>query len=58
MRAFQRSLFMILVGFSLAAGAQKSASDDLYKSSSFTSVNSFTSCAEEPVIDKSGTIYD
>jgi len=51
------SLFLILIGFSLVAGAQNPTPRDLFKSTIFTPVNSFTSGVEGPAVDKSGTIY-
>ena len=36
---------------------QKNASKELYKSSNLTAVNSFTSGAEGPAVDKEGNLY-
>lgn len=51
------SFFLLLCGISTAAVAQKSTSRELFKSSVFTPVNSFTSGAEGPAVDKTGTVY-
>ena len=57
MSALHLSLLLLLAGCSLVAVAQKSASNEPFKSSVFTPVNSFTSGVEGPAVDKSGNIY-
>ena len=57
MPAFQISFILFLCGYALSAGAQKSASAELFKSAVFTPVNGFTSGVEGPAVDKSGTVY-
>jgi len=57
MSALHLSLLLLLAGCSLVAVAQKSAPDELFKSSVFMPVNSFTSGVEGPAVDKSGNIY-
>lgn len=57
MSALHSSLFLLLAGLSLVGGAQKSNTRELFKSSLFTPVNSFTSGAEGPAVDKAGTVY-
>jgi len=57
MSALHLSLLLLLAGCSLVAVAQKSTSPELFKSSVFTPVNSFTSGVEGPAVDKSGNIY-
>lgn len=57
MPALQRSLSLLLAGCLLVAIPRKSASQELFKSSVFTPVNSFTSGVEGPAVDKSGIIY-
>ena len=57
MSALHLSLLLLLAGYSLVAVAQKSAPDELFKSSVFMPVNSFTSGVEGPAVDKSGNIY-
>jgi len=57
MSAHHLSIHLLLAGCSLVAVAQKSATHELFKSSVFTPVNSFTSGAEGPAVDKSGNIY-
>jgi len=57
MPALNLSLLLLLAGCSLVAVAQKSASHELFKSSVFTPVNSFTSGVEGPAVDKSGIVY-
>jgi len=48
------SLLSIGVGLTAAVGPQ---ADDLFKTSVFTPVNSFTKGVEGPAVDKKGTIY-
>lgn len=57
MPALQRSLHLLLAGCFLVAVPGKSNSQELFKSSVFTPVNSFTSGVEGPAVDKSGTVY-
>jgi len=57
MSALHLSLLLLFAGCSLVAVAQKSASNEPFKSSVFTPVNSFTSGVEGPAVDKSGNIY-
>lgn len=51
------SICLFLYGLSMSLAAQKSPSHVLFKSSLFTPVNSFTSGAEGPALDKSGILY-
>jgi gluconolactonase len=53
----QMLLSLFLAGLTLTAGAQKTSSPELFKSSLFTPVNSFTSGVEGPAVDKAGTLY-
>lgn len=57
MSALHLSLLLLIAGCFQVAVAQKSASRELFKSSVFTPVNSFTSGVEGPAVDKSGNIY-
>ena len=57
MQALQISLVFLFCGCSLITGAQNSTSRELFKSSVFTPVKSFTSGVEGPAVDKSGTLY-
>ena len=57
MSALHLSVFLLLAGCFQVAVAQKSASRELFKSSVFTPVNSFTSGVEGPAVDKSGNLY-
>src|SRR5665648_756151 len=57
MSALHLSLLLLLAGCSLVAAAQESGSHELFKSSVFTPVNSFTSGVEGPAVDKSGIVY-
>ncbi len=53
-----RAVILVGVGaMSLTSYAQKTPSAELYKPTVFTPVNSFTSGAEGPAVDKSGTVY-
>ncbi len=57
MSSLHLSLLLLLAGCSLVAAAQKSASPELFKSSVFIPVNSFTSGVEGPAVDKTETLY-
>jgi len=57
MASHRISFFLILCGVSMAAIAQKSSSRELFKSSVFTPVSSFTSGVEGPAVDNTGTVY-
>lgn len=57
MPALQRSLRLLLAGCLLVTIPRKSTSQELFKSSVFTPVNSFTSGVEGPAVDKSGILY-
>jgi len=57
MSALHLSLLLLFAGCSQVAVAQKSAAHELFKSSVFTPVNSFTSGVEGPAVDKSGIVY-
>ena len=57
MSALRLSLLLLFAGCSQVAVAQKSAAHELFKSSVFTPVNSFTSGVEGPAVDKSGIVY-
>jgi len=46
-----------MAGLSLSAFAQNSSAPELFKSSVFTPVNSFTSGVEGPAVDKDGNVY-
>lgn len=48
---------IMLIGSACSAPAQKKPSELNYKSSDFTAVNSFTSGAEGPAVDKDGNLY-
>ncbi len=48
---------MIFTALSFTASAQNSSSDELFKSSVLTPVNSFTDGVEGPAVDKSGIVY-
>ncbi|MDO1444961.1 SMP-30/gluconolactonase/LRE family protein [Rhodocytophaga aerolata] len=47
----------IFITFSCSSKKQPSGSEDLFKPAAFTPANSFTSGAEGPAVDKSGTVY-
>jgi gluconolactonase len=49
--------FIILIGFACNTSGQKETSESKYKSSDLTAVNSFTSGAEGPAVDKDGNLY-
>jgi gluconolactonase len=53
----QLSLSLFFAGLCLSAAAQKSTSPELFKSSLFTPVNSFTSGVEGPAVDYAGILY-
>ena len=57
MSALHISLLLLFAGWFQVAVAQKSAAHELFKSSVFTPVNSFTSGVEGPAVDKSGIVY-
>jgi gluconolactonase len=48
---------LIVVAIACNTTKQKNASEELYKSSNLTAVNSFTSGAEGPAVDKDGNLY-
>lgn len=48
---------LLAVAVLFVFGTRRSAADELFKSSVFTPVNSFTSGAEGPAVDKAGTLY-
>ncbi len=50
-------LVLIVVAFACNQAGDNSGTDDLYKSSDFTPVNSFTSGAEGPAVDNDGNVY-
>src|SRR6266487_172122 len=47
----------IFIAIACKTTKQKNASGELYKSSNLTAVNSFTSGAEGPAVDKDGNLY-
>jgi gluconolactonase len=50
--------FALIIIFGIACNTTgKNGSEDLYKSSDLTAVNSFTSGAEGPAVDKDGNLY-
>ncbi len=51
------SVALLAVIVPLFSGTQRSTADDLFKSSAFTPVNSFTAGAEGPAVDKAGMLY-
>jgi sugar lactone lactonase YvrE len=57
MSALRFLLLSIFIGLSFVAGAQKPTLRELFKSSVFTPVKSFTSGMEGPAIDRSGIVY-
>lgn len=57
MAAVNFPLVLFLIGCSLSVGAQKSPAPELFKSSVFTAVKTFTTGVEGPAVDKSGNIY-
>ncbi len=50
-------MLLIIVAVSCKGTSQLSTSKDLFKSSDLTPVNSFTSGAEGPAVDKNGVLY-
>ncbi|MEP7230307.1 MAG: SMP-30/gluconolactonase/LRE family protein [Ginsengibacter sp.] len=50
-------LVLIVVAFACNQAGENSSADELYKSSDFTPVNSFTSGAEGPAVDNDGNVY-
>jgi sugar lactone lactonase YvrE len=58
MTTIKRYCFIILIsGISFTATAQKPGAGELFRSSVFTPLNSFTSGVEGPAVDKSGILY-
>jgi gluconolactonase len=53
----QIPVIVLLAGACLTTGAQQSRAPELFTSSLFTPVNSFTSGVEGPATDKTGTLY-
>jgi gluconolactonase len=51
------SFLLLLSGLSLSACAKNPSSPELFKSTLFTPVNSFTSGVEGPAVDKDGIVY-
>src|SRR6476619_259852 len=51
------SFLIIIIAISRNATGQKNSSGELYKSSDLTAVNSFTSGAEGPAVDKDCNLY-
>jgi len=51
------SILLLLAGYSLVAVSQDNSLSELYMSSVFTPVSSFTSGVEGPAVDKSGNVY-
>ena len=51
------NFLIIFVAIACNTAKQKNASKELYKSSNLTTVNSFTSGAEGPAVDKDGNLY-
>ncbi len=50
-------LVLIVVAFACNQSGENSSTNELYKSSDFTPVNSFTSGAEGPAVDNDGNVY-
>ena len=48
---------LIVVAIACNTRKQNKASEELYKSADLTAVNSFTSGAEGPAVDKDGNLY-
>ena len=48
---------IIIIAIACNTTGQKNTSEELYKSSDLTAVNSFTSGAEGPAVDKDGNLY-
>ncbi|MEI6679397.1 MAG: SMP-30/gluconolactonase/LRE family protein [Mariniphaga sp.] len=57
MAARNLSFILLFIGCSLSVGAQKSTTAELFKSSLFTAVKTFTTGVEGPAVDKSGNVY-
>jgi sugar lactone lactonase YvrE len=57
MSSLKVTVYLLLAGLSLPAVAQNPQSGELFKSSSLTPVNSFTSGVEGPAVDKNGILY-
>ena len=57
MSALQISLLLVFIGFSFITKAQNPTQQELFKSSVFTPVKSFTSGVEGPAVDRSGMVY-
>ncbi len=51
------NFLIIFIAIACNTTKQKNASGELYKSSNLTAVNSFTSGAEGPAVDKEGNLY-
>src|SRR5207249_11294785 len=51
------NFLIIIVAIACNTTRQKNASEALYKSSNLTALNSFTSGAEGPAVDKDGNLY-
>src|SRR5258705_3712523 len=57
-KLFRISGFLIMINaVACNTKGQKKTSEELYKSSDLTAVNSFTSGAEGPAVDKDGNLY-
>ena len=57
-KLFRISGFLIIIiAIACNTTGQKNTSEELYKSSDLTAVNSFTSGAEGPAVDKDGNLY-
>ncbi len=50
-------LVLIVVAFACNQSGENTSTNELYKSSDFTPVNSFTSGAEGPAVDNDGNVY-
>ena len=57
MEVHRLQFVVLMAGLSLSAFAQNSSAPELFKSSVFTPVNSFTSGVEGPAVDKDGNVY-
>src|SRR6476620_9256461 len=51
------NFLLILSAISCSSTKKTNMSEELYKSTDFTAVNSFTSGAEGPAVDKDGNLY-
>ena len=56
-KPFFTSVALLIFTAPFIAGTRPPVADELFKSSVFTPVNSFTSGAEGPAVDKAGTLY-